>query len=230
MYSKITIVIPTYKEAENIGELIDKVTTMYPSISIIVADDSSRDGTQEIVKDFSKINKNVRLLDRTGKVKGLTASVLDGVMQAKTPYVIVMDADFQHPPETVKSIAEQLFKGGQVVVGTRTDKPNDWGFSRHLASGTAILLGRIRLSLAGAYARDVVSGFFGARTDLFKEQIKKYSYRFVPEGYKVLLDLLKTLPRKTKVTEATYAFELRKEGKSKMRTKHILAYFKSLLS
>jgi hypothetical protein len=117
-----------------------------------------------------------------------------------------------------------------VVVGTRTDKPKEWGFFRFLASNTAVLLGRMRLRLSGAYARDVVSGFFGTNTDLFQDQIKKYSHRFVPEGYKVCLDLLKTLPRNAKVTEAPYSFELRKEGKSKMSAKHVVAYFKSLLT
>jgi len=230
MYSDTTIVTPTFKEAKNIGKLLEKITIICPFIHVIVADDGSRDGTQEIVREFSRKNKNVMLLDRSKKQKGLTASVLDGVMHSKTPYVVVMDADFQHPPEAVKSIVEQLRNGGQVVVGTRIDKPEDWGFFRFLASDTAILLGRFRLRLSGAYARDVVSGFFGARTDLFKGQIEKCSHRFVPEGYKVCLDLLKTLPRDTKVREAPYSFELRKEGKSKMGTKHVIAYFKSLLT
>jgi len=230
MYLNTTIITPTFKEAENIGKLLEKVTNMYPGISVIVADDGSRDGTQEIVKEFSKKNSKVTLLDRSGKVRGLTASVLDGVMNAKTPFVVVIDADLQHPPEVIKSIVEQLRDGSQVVVGTRTDKPEDWGFFRFLASNTAVLLGRMRLRLSGAYARDVVSGFFGVHSDLFKEQISKYSNRFVPEGYKVCLDLLKTLPRTTKVTEAPYSFELRKEGESKMATKHVVAYFKSLFS
>lgn len=230
MYSDTTIVTPTFKEAKNIGTLLEKITAIYPGINVVVADDGSRDGTQEIVREFSMKNKNVMLLDRSKKQKGLTASVLDGVMHSKTSYVVVMDADLQHPPEMVKSIVEQLRNGGQVVVGTRTDKPEDWGFFRFLASDTAILLGRLRLRLSGAYARDVVSGFFGARTDLFKGQIEKSSHRFVPEGYKVCLDLLKTLPRTTKVTEAPYSFQLRKEGNSKMGTKHVIAYFKSLLT
>jgi dolichol-phosphate mannosyltransferase len=230
MYSDTTIVTPTFKEAENIGKLLDKVTNMYPDISVIVADDGSRDGTQEIVKEFGEKNRNVHLLDRTGKVKGLTASVLDGVMSTKTPFVVVIDADLQHPPEVIKSIVEQLRNGSQVVVGTRTEKPADWGFFRFLASSTAILLGRIRLRISGAYASDLVSGFFGTHADLFKGQIEKCSHRFVPEGYKVCLDLLKTLPRTTKVTEAPYVFQLRKEGSSKMGTKHVVAYFKSLIT
>ena len=230
MYSDITIVTPTFREAKNIGVLLEKITSIYPGISVIVADDGSRDGTQEIVKEFSEKNKRISLLDRSKKQKGLTASVLDGVVQAKTPFVVVMDADLQHPPEVVKLVVEQLRKGSQVVVGTRTDKPKDWGFFRFLASDTAILLGRLRLRLGGAYAKDVVSGFFGVHTELFKKQIMKCSHRFVPEGYKVCLDLLKTLPRITKVTEAPYSFELRKEGTSKMGTKHIVAYFKSLLT
>jgi len=230
MYKDTTIITPTLNEAKNIGKLLEKITTMYPGINVIVSDDGSKDGTQKIVNEFSNKNGNITLLDRSGKQKGLTASVMDGVLLSKTPFVIVIDADLQHPPSVIKSIVNQLRDGSHVVVGTRTDKPDDWGFLRFLASDTAILLGRLRLRLSGAYAKDVVSGFFGARADLFKEQIMKYSHRFVPEGYKVCLDLLKTLPRNTRVSEAPYSFELRKEGKSKMGTKQVVAYFKSLLT
>jgi hypothetical protein len=92
------------------------------------------------------------------------------------------------------------------------------------------MLGRVRLRISGAYARDVVSGFFGVESELFKDRISNKSHRFVLEGYKVCLDLLKTLPRNTLVGEAPYSFELRKEGRSKMGAKHVIAYFKSLFT
>jgi len=230
MYEDTTIITPTLNEAKNIERLLCVLTVQYPGISVIVADDGSRDGTQDIVRKFEDKNKRIFLLDRSGKKKGLTASVLDGVMNSKTSYVVVMDADFQHPPEVIKSIIGQLRDGSQVVVGTRTSMPEDWGFIRFLTSSVAIHLGRLRLRIGGAYVRDVVSGFFGARGDLFREQIRNCSHRFVPEGYKVCLDLLKTLPGSTRVTEAPYSFKLRKEGQSKMGIKHVIAYFKSLLT
>lgn len=230
MYSDTTIIIPTLNEYRNIDELLQKLQTLYPNVSVIVADDDSKDGTQKVVRRFSKENKRIFLLDRSGKQKGLTASVLDGVMAAKTPYVLVMDADLQHPPEVIKSMILALRNGNPVVVGTRAHKPREWGFFRFLVSYTAVFLGRLRLRLGGAYARDVVSGFFGADSELFKNQIKLHFNRFVPEGYKVCLDLLKTLPRRTGVVEVPYSFALRTEGTSKMGKKQVIAYFKSLFS
>ncbi len=230
MYDDTTVVIPTLNEAKNIGVLLKVLEKRYDEISVIVADDGSKDGTQEVVRKFSKANKHIFLLDRSGKPKGLTASVLDGVMHAKTKFLVVMDADLQHPPEVIKAIVHELKNGAPVAVGTRIEKPDDWGFFRFLASDSAVWLGRLRLRLGGAYARDVVSGFFGVNAKLFKNQIESHARRFVPEGYKVCLDLLKTLPRKTHVAEVPYSFELRKEGVSKMGTRQIVAYIKSLLT
>lgn len=86
MYKDTTIITPTLNEAKNIGKLLEKTTTMYPGINVIVSDDGSRDDTQIIVKEFSSKNGNISLLDRSGKKRGLTASVMDGVLLSKSAF------------------------------------------------------------------------------------------------------------------------------------------------
>lgn len=225
MYKDTTIVIPTLNEAGNIGSLLRDLYAQYSGSSIIVVDDGSTDGTQTMVK-----SANATLLDRTGKRKGLTASVVDGVLRAQTPFVVVMDADGQHPVTAVKELIDALRAGNAVAVGTRTAFPSDWTLVRRIISSCANSLGRIRLFLSGAYTPDVVSGFFAVRTSVFQTQIHAHRDSFIPEGYKVCLDLLKTLPRKTKVAAVSYSFLLRETGGSKMGAKQVFAYLKSLLT
>ncbi|MCK5025908.1 MAG: glycosyltransferase, partial [Nanoarchaeota archaeon] len=120
----ITLILPTLNEEQNIKDVLDIVNNLYPGISIIVADDASADKTQDIVMDYR--NGDVTLLDRSSeKEKGLTGSVLDAVRLVTTKYIIIMDADLQHPPEKIKQIAE-LLKHYDMVIGVREKVENSW--------------------------------------------------------------------------------------------------------
>ncbi len=222
IYSEITVIVPTLNEGKSIGALISLVLEKYKGISIIVADDGSSDNTQTIVKSHSLRNSKVMLLDRRDeRVKGLTASVLDAVKLAKTSYIIVIDGDLQHPPEKIGEIAEKLRKF-DIVGAARKKVLVKWPINRKLISKAATLMARLRL---GRKVSDPLSGFFGAKSEVFRKAIAKG--RFELQGYKVFFDLVKSSP-KASYSEIQYDFGLRKGGESKIRAKHILIFFRSL--
>ena len=222
-WKKLTIIIPSLNEEENIGNLLNRLNSLYPGVNIIVSDDGSKDNTQEIVRKFNC----AYLLDRSKKKsKGLTASVIDAVKIVKTPYLIVMDADLQHPPEKVGEIANKLEKYS-VVVGERKKVMGEWGIFRKVISKTAIFLGRIRL-MGRVHCKDIVSGFFGAKTESFNYFVKNREKGFEGKGYKVLFDLLKMIKWGTKIGSVKYTFLIREKGQSKIGKMHIFIYLKSL--
>ncbi len=231
-YSDLTIVIPTLNEEESIGRLISKLTGSYDGIRVIVSDDGSDDGTERVVGRLSRRNGNVKFLDRSKRPdKGLTASAIEGILDAKTKYVIVMDADLQHPPQTVGRIKRGLDSGNGVVVAVRKSVTG-WQLYRRIVSRSLILVGYAVL-LAGRRERcgDIFSGFFGVDRKLFSKVYGRNRNRFVGEGYKILFDLLKCIDRgSVKVSEVPYAFHVREAGSSKAGVRQAAALLRSFLS
>ena len=230
-FEEITVVLPTLNEKETIGKLINTILKNYPKIKIIVADDNSTDGTINIVKRISSKERNVRLLERKGRKKGLTASVIDGIYASKTKYVIVMDADMQHPFEVIKEIKKKFDEGYNLVVATRASVKN-WALHRKIISRLLIYIGYLVLYLEGsARCEDIFSGYFGIKKELFENIYKANKKRFVGEGYKVLFDLLKCIKSKdARIAEVPYIFHVRGGGSSKAGLKHGIALFKSFFS
>ncbi|MFX0061443.1 MAG: glycosyltransferase [Candidatus Hermodarchaeota archaeon] len=228
-YSEVTVVIPTLNEEKNIGLLIDILLQSYPNIHIVVTDDGSKDQTQEIVKNRSKINPHVGLLDRThAPIHGLTASVLDAIKELSTRLFVVIDGDLQHPPSKIKEIVDQLWADYFVVIGIRVSVP-DWKFSRRLMSWGASFLGRIALFMKHApSSSDIMSGFFGANTRLIQYITRKHPNKFRLQGYKVLFEILKLCPRDLPIAEVPYTFDARKRGESKIGQTQILEYLWSI--
>jgi len=221
-YANVTVLIPTLNEAKNIGELV-RILRLYKGIKIIVADDGSTDGTQEIVRKL----KGVKLLDRSKEpVHGLTASILDAARHIETKFFVVIDGDLQHPPEKIKNIVEKLHNGADLVMGIREKVVGEWPFSRRLMSAVATNLARIRLV---RWVEDPMSGFFGVRSVLFKLVLAENEKKFEKEGYKVLFDFLKYMPRPISVGKVYYDFGQRHSGTSKIAHKHKISLLKSLI-
>ncbi len=231
-YKDLTLIMPTLNEAKSIERIVKGLRQKYSGINILVVDDGSTDGTDSIVGKLSKSDNAVSLLERRGKSRGLTASVIDGMMTSKTKFVAVMDADLQHPIDTVKNLYSSLSSGNDIAVAFR-ERVDGWPLYRKLISQSLSALGMIVLLASGKKTtRDIFSGFFGIRRNSIYPIIKKNRPRFVGEGYKVLFDLLKCINSSDsiKIGEVPYTFRQREFGLSKAGTKQALALLKSFLS
>ena len=232
-FRECTLLIPVLNEAGNIGDLLQWLSNLYPEVSVIVLDDESTDGTQAVVKNAARdcTTISIQLLERTNApIKGITASVLDGLTRVKTPYFIVMDGDLQHPPAVVSRIVSSLVAGDDLCIATRLPYKENQGFHRIFVTRVATSFARYRLFARGYRIKDPMSGFFGGRTELFQSAIAQHGEVFEPGGYKVLFDFLQTLPEDIKISQPTYQFALREEGASKLRPIHAFYFLRSLSS
>lgn len=233
IYSSVTVVLPTYNEEGSIGKLMSAIIRRYPGISIIVADDGSTDRTKSVVMSLARAHRRIRFLDRSSmkRRKGLTGSVIDGIMESGTKFAIVMDADMQHPFDRIGDISEKLDSGNDIAVAVRKSVEG-WQMYRKLISKALITLGYAELVLLGRErSSDIFSGYFGIRRRFFKNIYMKNRGRFVGEGYKILFDILKCIRKgDAKIAEVPYAFASRKEGRSKAGARQAIALIRSFLS
>ena len=145
---QLSIVIPTYNEAENIIGLLESIKKNIGNsvlAEIIVVDDNSPDGTGKLVDIYIKKNESnnlqgsslvsVRTIHRKQK-EGLIQAVLQGIEFSFGEHVLVMDADFSHPPETIPKIIEKLQKNDNcIIVASRYIKGSSiegWTLKRRL--------------------------------------------------------------------------------------------------
>lgn len=228
-FNDITLIIPTLNEAENLPLLFELLKKLYPDIKVIISDDGSNDGTKDIVEKISKENKNIQLINRSKKkIHGICISVIDAIFETKTENFIVMDGDLQHPPEKIKEFKKGFDENYSLIIGIR-EKIKEWNFIRKLMSDVASLLGKISLFFRRKkIPKDILSGFFGGKTSLFKQIIDRNLKKFEFKSYKILFDFLKVMPNKIEIKEIPYIFGMRKRGLSKINKKHIIAFIKSL--
>lgn len=225
-FKQFSIILPVYNEAENIAKMISTLHELYPGIQTLVMDDNSKDGTIEICRELEKNNENVKLFVRDANDRGLTASVAEGITHAETAYFIVMDADFQHPPEIVKELMEALLNGADIVIGKRLQK-NALTVIRRLYSNAAQNLAAFYLKFHNQpSSHDIMSGLFGSRTEACKKVVEEKGTEFERPGFKVLFDLLKFTSPDAKVSEVEYMFCNRAGGESKLNSSIIVSVLK----
>lgn len=160
---KNLVIIPTYKEKENISRMIASILAQDDSYAILVVDDSSPDGTgEEVLKWSAKEPERVFLLKRAGKL-GLGTAYIDGFkwsLERDFEYIFEMDADFSHDPKDLNRLLEACKTGGaDLSVGSRYVKGGElknWPAGRIMLSYGASLYVRI---LTGLRIKDPTSGF-----------------------------------------------------------------------
>jgi dolichol-phosphate mannosyltransferase len=106
--TNVSIIIPTYKENDNIRPLVERLHKSMGSYKyeILFVDDNSRDGTEDTVNSLAG-KYPVKVMVRKDK-RGLSSAVVDGIKATDGEFVIVMDADLQHPPEVVPNVVKAL--------------------------------------------------------------------------------------------------------------------------
>jgi len=209
-----TIVLPTYNEEENIEKMVSSLREMYPDVHILIMDDGSSDRTKELVEALNL--ENVRFVVRDSEVRGVTASVCDGILLAETDLFMCMDSDFQHPLEAAGRLCAEMNKDYDIVVGVRVDR---WalGLKRSLGSWMFHLLASSVLFVHGKKgSKDIASGLFGGDVKLFSKVIKEHGDKFEMRGFKLLFDFLLHAPSEIKMGTIKYKFEKRESGTSKV--------------
>jgi dolichol-phosphate mannosyltransferase len=207
----ISVVIPTYNEAENIAKLIAQIPK---SVSeIIVVDDSSPDGTADIVAKLAAIYP-IKLIVR-GKKGGLTSAVIEGAKLANSETIAIMDADLSHPPHLLPLMAKAA-KYADIVIASRYVKGGLFlgPIKRKIISKIATLAAKLILKVK---VKDPMSGFFLIKKNILLQTNIKCS------GYKLLLNIL-VANRNAKIVEIPYTFGQRFKGQSKMNLREIVNY------
>lgn len=181
----VLVVLPTYNERENILSMIKAIQATLPDAEILVVDDSSPDGTGELVQRAAAELGKVHLLTRPEKV-GLGPAYLAGFTwgcEHGFTAMVEMDCDFQHNPADLPALITPLGAGYDAVIGSRYvpgGEIPDWAPLRRMISRAgnrwadfALALG-VNDSTAGfrAYTADLL-----ARMDLATVRARGYGFQ-----------------------------------------------------
>lgn len=235
-YSRSIILIPTLHEKENLEKLIPGIFNLMPDVSILIVDDNSGDGTQELISSMSSRFKNLFILNRKNE-RGYGRSSIEGFKwvfhpfdciqddpelcrtgQKRYDYLVTMDADFSHDFKVAPILIDEL-KFADMVVGSRYIQGGgikNWNLFRRILSRFANFYVR---QILGLPVTDATSGFNAYRINALRalnlEEIKS-------DGYAFLVELKYKLFRSGRLfKESPIIFSERREGKSKMSSKII---------
>lgn len=217
---RTSIVIPTLNEAGNITELLPLIKDCMGGMDygIVVVDDNSSDGTQNVVMELGKWIP-VELLERKGK-KGLASAVIDGIEYRAADSYIVIDADLSHPSVLLPMIKHLLDTEYDLVVASRYVKGggiSNWPVSRLFTSVAANVLARGLTPV-----KDATSGFFGVRAKCLE------GVRLEGLGYKIGLEIF-VKGRWKRYIEVPYVFKDRVYGSSKLGKGVVVDYIRHLV-
>lgn len=209
------IIIPTYNERDNIQKLIPLLMELDLSLSILVVDDNSPDGTGKLVNDMSEQNDRIQVLHRPSKL-GLGSAYIAGfkhAIQQDVDCIFEMDADFSHDPNMIPEFLEKL-ETCDVVIGSRYISGINvvnWPMSRLLLSYFANFYTRI---ITGMSIQDATGGFKCFKREVL-EQIDLDQVR--SDGYAFQIEMNFRCWRKGfRICEIPIIFVDRHSGTSKM--------------
>jgi len=224
----LSIVVPTFTEAENVTEVVRRVSLALEGIrwEVIFVDDDSPDGTSNRVREIARLDPRVRCVQRIGR-RGLSSACLEGMLASSAPFVAVMDADLQHDERLLRLMFETIKNEDlDIVVGSRYIEGGsigDWDDSRAFVSRFATKLSRLVLK---ANLRDPMSGFFMITHSAMLECVKNGVSGI---GFKILLDLFASAPKALRYKELPYEFRPRFAGASKLDATVAWEFFMMLL-
>ncbi|MFZ0627351.1 MAG: polyprenol monophosphomannose synthase [Acidimicrobiia bacterium] len=217
---RVTVVIPTYNERENLPHIAAAVT--HQGYRLLVVDDSSPDGTGELATRLAAQDPKISVLIRPTK-EGLGpayAAGFDRAMADGAEVIVEMDADFSHDPKDLPRLVMAIDDGADLAIGSRYvpgGSTPDWPWSRRLISKGGNLYARLML---GAPIRDATAGFRAFRS----ESLARLPYREAQaSGYAFQVEMAwKAHQMGLDVVEVPISFRDRTRGTSKMGTGIVL--------
>ena len=222
---QLSIIAPTYNEAENNGFLISELEHVLHHIQyeIVVCDDDSPDLTWAHAQEISNRNRRVRVIRRTGE-RGLGPAVVEGFQHAQGEAVACIDADLQQDPSIQPRMIEVIQDGSDLVVGSRYvpggGTAANWTRLRQLESWVATKMAKC---LLGIRLSDPMSGYFMLR----RRDFLRVCPQLNADGFKILVEIVAHL-KPSHVCEVPYTFRTRTRGESKLSGQVVLAYLRQL--
>ncbi|MBI2134302.1 glycosyltransferase [Candidatus Woesearchaeota archaeon] len=215
----VSVIIPTYNEEGVIGRLVEALSSALKGydFEIVIVDDNSRDKTPEIADRLASSGK-VAVLHRRG-VKGIFSALQDGIKVAKGRVVVIMDADFSHPPGTVPRLVEGV-KDHDIVIGSRFVKGADFSAPFERKYGPMILNAVCRLVL-GLKSSDIFTGFHAMKREKFMQL--KFRYPSVWGEFDMEL-LFRAQKAGFRMKDMPFSYNFRSEGKSKSSGFKVVRY------
>lgn len=211
------VIIPTYKEKENIENIIRFVFQLPKAFHILIIDDNSPDGTADIVKGLMKeFPEQLHIVERSGKL-GLGTAYIAGfkwAIEHEYKYIFEMDADFSHNPEDLVRLHEACANGADLAVGSRYVSGINvvnWPLQRVLMSYFASIYVRV---VTGMRVHDSTAGFV-CYTDRVLKTIDLDDIRMKGYGFQIEMKFT-AWKHKFKIEEVSIVFIDRQEGTSKM--------------
>ena len=231
---KLAIVIPTYNEAETIpsliNELFEKIKQLVEKLDILIIDDSSPDGTADIVRELGTKYEKIKVIQRPKKM-GLGAAYKEGfryvLEKLDSELVLQMDADHSHQPSEIPNMLEKI-KNFDFLVASRHVEGSDvvgWGIGRKATHSIAGAIARI---CAKIEIKDSTSGF-----RMFKKKtLEKVDFNKIrSDGFAFQIEVLHQLKQLgMKGLEVPTVFVNRTEGSSKMGSAEMMQFIKMCIS
>ncbi|XP_043839580.1 dolichol-phosphate mannosyltransferase subunit 1 isoform X1 [Dromiciops gliroides] len=230
---KYSVLLPTYNERENLPLIVWLLVKSFEesgnNYEIIVIDDGSPDGTQEVAQQLEKIYGSDKILLRPrAKKLGLGTAYIHGMQHATGNFIIIMDADLSHHPKFIPEFIRKQKEGNfDIVSGTRY-KGNGgvygWDLKRKIISRGANFLTQILL-------RPGVSDLTGSFRLYRKEVLQKLMEKCVSKGYVFQMEMIvRARQLNFTIGEVPISFVDRVYGESKLGGNEIVSFLKGLLT
>ena len=216
------IVLPTFNEADNIVEVLQKLRAVVPEASVLVVDDSSPDGTADLVEEVAEEIGDVSVMRRPAK-SGLGSAYRDGFrhgLAAGYDVMVEMDSDLSHDPAALPSLLAAAADGAALALGSRYIPGGsipDWSWHRRALSRWG---NRYAAAVLGIDVNDATSGYRAYRAealagiDFHTVQAGGYGFQ-VEMAYRVLAS-------GGRIVEVPISFTDRVRGESKMSSRIVI--------
>ena len=216
MTERALVIVPTYNELSNLGQIVPDILAQDERIEILVVDDNSPDGTGELAEELAKGNPRIHVIHREGK-QGLGTAYIAGfrwALERDYEYVFEMDADHSHDPKHLPEFLEAV-QDSDLVLGSRYLDGRvtvvNWPMTRLILSYSANIYARL---VTGNKLCDATGGFKCFRRRVL-EAIELESVR--SNGYSFQIEMSFRAKRKGfRITEIPIVFVDRTDGESKM--------------